>query len=220
MYKKITHNIVEEHFDGHTSLEQPIKNKIPTTTIFNEATFKNEVDLYVTKYAENIINLTNQLTGTEDELINAFEKAFVNIDDLGNITKNFYPSDLGERLNISMRSFALLTFIAVTNIKLGRDPQNNFNRMNINVADLAAIISTFNSLWNNIVLRNLFQRIVLAVGEKLKARKEKNASAEQIADSTILSQFKVFGDAVSGGIISKFPERFTQTSTSFDRNIM
>jgi hypothetical protein len=224
MYKKITHNIVEEHFDYPMPEEKSTisnnKNKIPTTTIFNEASFKKDVDSFLKTYGEKLINTADQLTGSEEDLINAFEALFVNIDDLGNTTKNFYASDLGERINITMRSLALLTFIAVNNLKLGRDPQNNFNRMNVNASDLATVLSTFNSLWDPFTVRTVLQKIVSSLQAKLKARKEKNATAEQAANTSILEQFKIFGDTVSSGIVRKFPQRFNTIATTNDKNIM
>lgn len=232
MYKKITHNIIEEHFASPMAMEKSTmiddKNRIPTTKVFNEASFKKDVESFLTNYGAKLINVADQLTGTEEDLINAFESSFVNIDDLGNTTKHFYSSDLGERINLSIRSLALLTFIAVNNLKLGRDPQNNFNRMNVNAADLALVLSSFNSLWDNLAVRAVLQKIVVILQAKLKARKEKNTASEQVADASILEQLKLFADTVSSGIIRKFPDRFTtisttsltKTSTTFDRNIM
>ena len=224
MYKKITHNIIEEHFDSPMPEEKSTivdnKSRIPTTTIFNQATFKKDVDSFLTNYAENLISMSDQVTGTEEDLIKAFESIFVNIDDLGNATKNFYSSDLGERINMNLRALALLTFVAVNNIKLGRDPTPNFNRMNNNAADLAFILSTFNSVWDNFAVRTILQKIVSGLQAKVKARKEKNSSAEQTANASILDQFKTFGDAVVSGIVRKFPNRFTVIATTPDRNIM
>lgn len=224
MYKKITHNIVEEHFGPLMPEEKATiandKSRIPTTTIFNQATFKKDVDSFLTNYAEKLIGMSDQLTGTEEDLIKEFESIFVNIDDLGNATKNFYSSDLGERINMNLRALALLTFVAVNNVKLGRDPTPNFNRMNVNAADLASVLSTFNSLWDNFAVRTILQKIVSGLQAKVKARKEKNSAAEQTANASILDQFKIFSDAVVSGIVRKFPDRFTVIATTPDRNIM
>lgn len=226
MYKKITHSIVEEHFGmpmtEETSTIPDSKNKIPTSEIFDEAKFKQDVESYLTTYGAKLINMINQLPGTEDDVIVAFEDLFKNIDDLGNMTKPFYSSDLGERININMRSIALMTFIALTNLKLGRDPQTNFSRINVNLTNLASVLSSFNSLWVNAAVRNIFTTFVSGIQAKLKAKKEKNASAEQAANSVITEQLSIFGNAFANGIISKFPERFIkpQPVTITDRDIM
>lgn len=223
MYKKITHNIIEEHFGmpmPEEKEESSSKSGIPTTTVFNEETFRKDVDTYLKKYGEKIISMLNQVTGSEEDLVKTFEELFVNIDDLGNMTKNFYASDLGERININMRSMALLSFLAINNLKLGRDPLNNFNRVNNNLTDLAMVLSTFNSLWSNSVLRATLLKLTESIFNKVKARKEKNSSAEQIANASILEQLKLFGDAISNGIVSKFPERFSITAKLSDRDIM
>ena len=226
MYKKITHNIIEEHFGMPMPEEQSTipdgKKTMPTNEVFDETKFKQEIESYLTTYGSKIINMINQLPGTEDDVIVAFEDLFKNIDDLGNITKPFYASDLGERININMRSVALLTFIAINNLKLGRDPQNNFNRMNINLTDLAQILSSFNSLWENNAVRTILTKFISGIQAKLKAKKEKNASAEQAANLVITEQLKTFGDAFFNGIKTKFPERFIKTMpvTITDRDIM
>jgi hypothetical protein len=224
MYKKITHNIIEEHF-GYPMPEEKStisdnKNKIPTTTIFNPVSFKKGIESFLTSYAERLVGMTDQVTGTEEDLIKEFELIFANVDDLGNATKNFYSSDLGERINMNLRALALLTFVAVNNVKLGRDAAPNFNRMNTNASDFAFVLSTFNSLWENFTVRTVLQKIVTGLQAKIKARKEKNSSAEQTANASILEQFKVFSDAVANGIVKKFPERFTAIATATDRNIM
>ena len=226
MYKKITHSIVEEHFGMPMSEKIEAisdgKNKIPNNEIFDEAKFKQEVDSYLTNYGDKIINMINQMPSTEDDIIIAFEDLFRNIDAFGNLTKPFYASDLAERININMRSVALLTFIAINNLKLGRDPQNNFNRMNINLADLAFVLSTFNSLWDNNTVRIILARFISGIQSKLKAKKEKNSSAEQAANLVITDQLKTFGDAFFNGIKTKFPERFTNIKpvTIADKDIM
>ena len=224
MYKKITHNIVEEHFGMpmYEEMASDGKKKIPTNEIFNQANFKQDVESYMTTYGTKLINMINQLPGTEDDLSLAFEDLFKNIDNLGNMTKPFYASDLAERININMRSIALVTFFALTNLKLGRDPQTNLNRLNTNLADFAFVLSSFNSLWDNMAVRNILTRLASGLQAKLKAKKEKNASADQTANSLITEQLTAFSNAFVNGIVNKFPERFikAQTATIAGKDIM
>lgn len=226
MYKKITHSIVEEHFGmlipEATATITDTKSKIPTNEIFDELKFKDRVESYLRNYGSKIINMINQLPGTEDDLILAFEDLFKNIDDLGNMTKPFYSSDLGERININMRSVALLTFIALTNLKIGRDPLNNFNRMNVNLTDLSLVLSTFNNLWEEVSVRSILLKLVSGIQAKSKAKKEKNTTAEQAANTVIFEQLQAFGNAFSKGIVNAFPERFIKPSTVSitDRDVM
>jgi hypothetical protein len=89
MYKKITHNIVEEHFD-HPIASQIKKtmerSTIPNNIIFDENKFKSDVNAYFIKYKAKINEMINSITGSEEALIVPFEELFDNawVDGIGN----------------------------------------------------------------------------------------------------------------------------------------
>ena len=160
MYKRITHNIIEEHFENYNEGSTKSflgKSKVPTNEIFNKNTFNDNVSAYATNYAQDIISMINSLTGTEDDLIVPFEKLYTIVDNLGNLTKPFYSSELGERINIVLRSIPLLVFMSVNSMKLGRDPQLLLDRLDSNSIVLSNALSNFNLLWNNLEIQNILK---------------------------------------------------------------
>lgn len=215
MYKKITHTIVEEHFSRsienqiRSSLStNEIRSQMPTTEIFDRNKFKNDVETYFKNYASKIISMTDATTGTEENLIIPFEELFKTIDEAGNMTKPFYSSDLGERINLSLRSLALTTFIAVSNAKTGRDPQSNFARINLLPNDLAVLLSSFNTAWNVDTVRNTLTQLMTAMQTKIKARRDKNSALEQSANASITNLLTAFASLLADGIITQHPGRF------------
>ena len=97
MYKKITHNIVEEHFDHPiaSEIKRGLERKVgaPTSTIFDAAAFRSDAANLYTNYTTKLMAILD--ASTDAELLTAIENMFVNIDAIGNITKNFYQNEKG-----------------------------------------------------------------------------------------------------------------------------
>lgn len=215
MYKKITHTIVEEHFDHPAAgqirdkLSRGLRSQVPTTEVFDQTKFRSDLSSYFSNYATKLIEMTDATTGTEDDLIMPFEELFAMIDTAGNSTKPFYASDLGERINVALRSLALTTFTAVNGAKMNRDPQSDFNRIVLLPGNLAGVMSSFNSSWDVNNIRSVMTRLLNAVQSKIKARREKNTTNEQTSNANIMETLKSFGDIFSDGLIAQNPTRFT-----------
>ena len=97
MYKKITHSIVEEHFDHPMAAKikaglKPTRKVMrdfgdediifgrPTTQTFNAVVFKADLENYLNSYTQKIIQISDTITGTEEQLVVAFEELFDFVD--------------------------------------------------------------------------------------------------------------------------------------------
>jgi hypothetical protein len=220
MYKKITHNIVEEHFD-HPIASQIKKtmerSTIPNSIIFDENKFKSDVNAYFTKYKAKINEMINSITGSEEALIVPFEELFDNawIDGIGNITKPIYASELGERINSSMRNIPITLLIMIQILRTGRDISVLARRFPGAAQEMAAALSGFNPLhWNNQEIDTLFTTITSEITNQVKARLKKDSTAEMQAAQKVASAFAMFENTLVNGIITQHPERFSRVSTA------
>jgi hypothetical protein len=218
MYKKITHNIVEEHFD-HPIAGQIKKtmerSTITNNVIFDENKFKSDVDAYFIKYKAKINEMINSITGSEESLITPFEEIFDNawVDSIGNMTKPIYASELGERINSSMRNIPITLLIMIQMLRTGRDIALLSRRFPGAAQEIAAAMSGFNPLhWSNQGIDAVFTTITSEITNQVKARLKKDSAAEMQAAQKVATAFSTFENILINGIIAQHPERFSKGS--------
>jgi hypothetical protein len=230
MYQKITHTIVEEHFNHPiaSQIKKKIeRSRIPTNEIFLESKFQEDIQDYFSTYQTAITDMINSVTENEENLVTPFENMFKTnwIDRLGNMTKSFYPSNLGETINLSLRQLALLTFYTVQLSKFGKESEATVNSLRNTTADqLAKQMESFNYLWGYDVTRMMFIDIVDNILVQTNARLKKDSATDQIAKDDLARLFLRFEDFFVTGIPSQFPYRFTNSMVTAtienDRDIM
>jgi hypothetical protein len=230
MYKKITHNIVEEHFDHPVASQikkSMTRSKIPNNEVFSEIKFRSDINSYFENYKSRINSMINSATGTEEDLIKPFEEIFNNswVDGLGNMTKPIYFSELGERINSAFRSFPVTLLIMIQLLKTGRDITASTRRFVGARDDLSIALNNFNPAWQNTAISSLFTTITTEMINQVKARLKKDSNAELQSAQQIAQAFETFENAFVNGIISQHPERFSISTpviapTSYNRDIM
>lgn len=215
MYKKITHTIVEEHFDHPLSnqIRKSIsrfesRSGVPTTEIFDPTKFRSDLDNSFKNYATKLIEMTDAVTGTEESLVMPFEELFLTVDTAGNATKPFYPSELGEQINEALRSVALTVFAAVNSAKINRDPQGEFVRNGQWSNNLTNSLIGYNNSWIFNTIITVLNRIYNSLLAKIRARKEKNVTVEQELNKTIMDSLMEFSKLLADGIVTQYPNRF------------
>jgi hypothetical protein len=218
MYKKITHTIVEEHFDhpiGGQIKKTIERSRVPTTEIFDEDEFKLEVANFFKNYKENLINIADASNGTEEELVNALESSLINIENFLTIFKKFYVTPPAERIGISLRLFPVLLVGAINQLKAGLDPAFWTNRISGQVVnDISAVLSALNQgAWNYNSVNSVWSDVVSNLILKIKAKIKKDAAQDQTATRMINSKLSDFEKILVDGIIKQFPERFTRKAT-------
>lgn len=219
MYKKITHTIVEEHFDHPiaTQIKKTIhRSEIPNNEIFSESKFRSEVKDYFDHYLTDLTGIIESVTGTEEDLVVPFERIFNNeyIDTLGNMTKAIYPSFMGEKINEGLRRMILISFVLSQQLRMGREPQYMMNTFaNVVQNDMATILNGYNINWPYNTVQALLGEIGDNILAEMKARIKKDSSAEKAAADKLASLFTTFGNTLVDGIVKHHPERFTTSAT-------
>lgn len=227
MYKKITHNIVEEHFDHPiaSQIKKSMEKKTITNEVFSETKFRSDVNAYFEKYRNSLNSLITSSAGTDDEFLSAFDNMFRTawIDDLGNLSKAIYLTEFGERLNENMRILATSLFLVLQSLKVGKEPVVLSGRMQFFANDLAGNLNAFNPAWTFNIVNPLLNGIIIDLLNQAKAKTAKNLALEQQLAQKVATGFDTLAKTLIDGMISQNPERFNRAAIprSFnDRNVM
>jgi hypothetical protein len=218
MYRKITHNIVEEHFDHpmaneiKSSMER--RSGVPSDTIFDKDTFAADVEASVDSYANNLIEMIKMSPGADEQFIQAFERIFTTVDDLGTIAKEFYQFELGERINIMLRGMAAAAYSQSIASKFGKEDFAGVARLRSVPLDAANLLSYYNPTdWEYQGVKALFTELSDAVIGLIKFVQSKDQTKIEDATATIRDRFNKFAKAFVLGTENRFPERFAQPAT-------
>lgn len=230
MYKKITHTIVEEHFDHPiaSQIKKTIdRSRIPTTEIFSESKFRADVHNYFLTLQSYLTEMTDSVNKPEQYLIAAFENMFKDnwIDGLGNMTKPFYFSDFSEVMNVTMRQLAIVTSSMVQNVQSGKETRNLVDIFRNQEASLIAeAMGSVNYSWRYAEIRKMFVDIVINILAETSKKWNKDTVNEQIAKDNLAGLFSMFERIFVEGIITQFPNRFTSSTApstmSNNRDVM
>jgi hypothetical protein len=215
MYKKITHTIVEEHFDhpmANQIKKSMDKSKITTDEIFLESKFRSDTNSYIKMLQDKFSGMISSVTGTEEDLVTPFEDLFRDnkIDNLGNMTKPLYASEFGERINEAMRVYATSLLIIVQLLKYGKDITFASTRLNFASNDIAQVMSNFNNAWNYQIVNSLLTNLTAEMLKQIKAKLKKDAGADADAARNINQLFSTFESSFVNGIIAQHPDRFAR----------
>ena len=222
MYKKITHTIVEEHFDHpiagqiKKTIERSRRSRITNNEILSESKFRDEVHSYFQTYFNHLDSLINSITGPQETFLIEFDNFFKTpwIDDLGNLTGPIYQTEFGEKINEAMRMMATTIFTGLQLIKEGKDYGSVFNRINFITNDLAQTLQTFNSAWQYQTTNGLINGLFVDLLNMAKAKMSKNTAQQQQLLQKITANWAAFEKILVDGIIAQHPGRFTKSMTS------
>lgn len=228
MYKKITHTIVEEHFDHPiaSQIKKSLAKKTITNDIFTETKFRTDVRDYFSTYINHVIAFIDSVGGTDQDILNNFDNFYKTawIDDLGNMTKSIYFTEFGERLNESFRMIPTTLLTALQSIKDGKDIGPSGSKAQFITNELTQNLTNFNTNWPYQTINNLIGQLFLDWFALAKAKIAKNTTLDQQLTQKIMANWATFEKTFVDGIIAQHPERFTKattlSTTSNSRDIM
>ena len=225
MYKKITHNIVEEHFDHPLAAKikaglKPTRRVIqdfgdediifgrPTTEIFNKADFIARLGTYLNNYTQKIIQIGDSTAGTEEQLVNAFEELFNFVDEVGDFFDPFYSRELGERVTTSFRHIASMSTMLSHAVKAGFDTSPWIRSLNGAVSVGGPMIN-YNTVWNSTVIQTPMSEFLNAIIKRTEAVKANDTEQVTQLTSNLYLYIGIFKNIIADGITQQFPQRFT-----------
>ena len=212
MYKRITHNITEEHFDHplSTQIKKSImKSKFSETQVFNTEEFRMQVNFNMNEYSSKLNKILDGVLTPESDIVTAFTSIFTNIDKMGDLSKSFFPVEFAERLVQSMRAWAIYSLMMVHKAKIGQDYALYKNNISTTSDELIDNFRDFDSAMPVLDFSPSITRIARNINDKVDAKVANNTNSIEYASADLVTNFITFANAYSNGIISKFPNRFT-----------
>ena len=229
MYKKITHNIVEEHYDHpmaakiRAGLRPTLTRKVmpmlnmndeediifgrPTTEIFKKDEFKQNLESYLSNYTQKLIAITDSVVGTEEQLVTAFEELFDSIDNVKNSFNPFYNRELGEKITTSFRHIASSVTMVTHSVKAGFDYEPWVRSLNMAVT--LAPLNNFNDRWVPYTYQNPIRKFNFDIVRRINAVKAADQAGMDQATTDVTASMMAFKDVIYNGITQQFPQRFT-----------
>jgi hypothetical protein len=228
MYKKITHNIVEEHYDHplaakiKAGLRPTITQKVrrdfedediifgrPTTEIFNKDIFKSNLENYLNTYTQKIIQISDTTAGTEEQLVDAYEELFDFVDNVKNFFNPFYNRELGERITTLFRQIASTSALLSHAAKAGYDQTPWRNSIRNAGLGFGGSMINYNTSWTNPVIQEPMIEYLTALITRTNAVKAGDSALIQQSTTDLYNKINVVKDVLYNGIIQQFPQRFT-----------
>ena len=220
MYKRLTHTIVEEHFDHPMAakIKAGLKNRNrvdskvsrPTTEIMNEDTFRQSVDAYFDAFYAKMNRISDAITETDDQLINSFEDLFSMIWKVKDVFNPFYQAELGERVSNSFGHMGLTYTMIVHLLKAGLDTRMWENSINQSSDSIANYISRYNQFLDYFYVRTQIESFNNHLVDRARAIKNGDNAAKELAETSSHELLMKFKTAIVDGIIKQFPDRFTK----------
>ena len=227
MYKKITHSIVEEHFEHpmaakiKAGLRPTITRKVrkefeneedlifgrPTTEIFNKEEFRQNLESYINNYTQKLIEITNSVYGTEEQLVAPFEELFDIVDNVKNFFNPFYNRELGENIATTFRHIATSVTLITHSAKAGFDITQWIRTLNLSSG--VAPLNNYNDKWPIYSYQNPIRKFNFDIVRRITAVKDKNQAEIDRSTADIIESMTTFRDVIFNGITQQFPQRFT-----------
>jgi hypothetical protein len=236
MYKKITHNIMEEHFahplaaDLKKKVEKlnpapiPVKPTLKSTIMI---TPENQLHMHSHEFFGKLVwGIRNYIIS---DLATAPDAAYIksrllkDIKDLGTILTTYYSKKIGDDAVQHLTAFANVVTELVIAAKAGKDITKLTASAFGHLDDLASVISVANPAhWPEAVVKEFLHTYFTHVIEQVTARIKKDWDADMVASTKgsnvltsgpvsegILKGMPDFANVFAEGIIKQFPQVFT-----------
>lgn len=226
MYKKITHTIVEEHFDHPMAAD--VKSRVdscspsmPAMAVnFSQAIkFRLDSRNYFSALQTKVRNLIIDLVEPKDETTTGVKLADVvdTINRLGSVASTYYGASAGNELIKLLKDFALAAADHVKILKAGGDAAAAKIKCAEAVGAIAKFLSTANpDFWPEAAVTKIFTEYADALLSQATALIKKDAKA--VLDAENLQHDIIMGnsmgtvglaDIFATGIIRQFPDQFS-----------
>jgi len=215
MYKRVTHTITEEHF-GHPMaveikqvVDKTVKPPKPKMEPAAASKFKADVENYFLALAANLKEVSKAIVANDATKTVETEKVlFDHIDDLGNLFKNYYGVEFGEKLNQNLRTTAFIMIAIAKNLKNKLDIRDWRSRFDAVRSDIGNMLYQYNNTWNqpaqNILLQQIFDQLVAHTQDIVNG----SESAVELSANRLNNVLSVFANGLITGTIQHYPERF------------
>ena len=215
MYKKITHTIVEEHFDHPMGVN--IASDVKTgrhmsrpriAEIMSSSQFKSFVDNYFIEMEDKLVTLCN---ATFDDSLD-FQSALANAMDyeiLGDTLGKYYDIELQERFNQQIGNAVMQLVYYWRNSIRKFDNREVLSRIKLQSWAMGQVVAQYNNFWDRDIVRTLFDDFFGEFINLGNAKLAKNKANETAALDRIAANGPKLSNYIANGVLQQMPELFT-----------
>lgn len=215
MYKKITHTIVEEHFDHPMAvgIASNVKTGRPMgrsqlAEIMSAAQFKSFVDNYFIDTEDKLVAFAN---ATFDDNLD-FQAAIANAMDyeaLGNTLGKYYDIELQERFNQNM-GIAIMQLLYYWRNSIRKfDNKETVARIKQQAWAMGLVLAQYNNFWDRDILRTHLDDFFGEFINLGNAKVAKNKATETAVLDKIAAAGSKLSNYLANGVLQNHPELFT-----------
>jgi predicted Zn-dependent protease with MMP-like domain len=214
MYKKITHTIVEEHFDHPMSVGIAANVGLPKlgrhslAEVMSSGQFKTYVDNYIMETEDKLVEFAN---ATFDESLD-FQSAIanaMNYEALGDTLGKYYGIEFQERFNQGIGNSIMQLLYYWRNSIRKFDNKETMARIKTQTWGQAQMMSQFNNYWDRDIVRVLLDDFFGEFVNLGNAKLAKNKANETAALDRIAAAGSKLSNYLANGVIQQHPESFT-----------
>lgn len=214
MYKKITHTIVEEHFDHPmgvgiaANVGMPKSMRHSLAEIMPTGQFKTFVDNYFIKSEDALIDLANATFDESLDFQAALAKA-MEYEGLGDMLEKYYDVEFKERFNQQLNNAILQLLFYWRNTIRKFDNKDTLNRIKTSGWAAGMLLNQYNNYWDRDIGRTLFDDFFQELINLGNAKFAKNKANETAAMDRLSAAGSKLSNYISTGAIQNHPEFFT-----------
>jgi hypothetical protein len=214
MYKKITHTIVEEHFDHPmgvgiaANVGLPKLGRHTVAEVMSSGQFKTYVDNYFMETEDKLVEFAN---ATFDESLD-FQSAIanaMNYESLGNTLGKYYDIEFQERFNQNMGISIMQLLYYWRNSIRKLDNKETMTRIKNQAWAISQMMNQYNNYWDRDILRTLLDDFLGEFVNLGNAKLAKNKANETAALDRIAAAGSKLSNYVANGVIQQHSELFS-----------
>lgn len=224
MYKKITHQITEEHFDHpmgmdiKATIEHSGRRRPMAVDSASAMKFKSDAQKYFSDYLWRIRSyIVSYIDGPGEDLATIESQLFKDIENISSLVKQYYGGGAAIKFDMALKDITLALIDVIKAVKAGQDtvaPQAKAVQMIDVLAQLLAMANPVH--WPASAVNSILDAAAAAWVSQARARLNKDWVADvaaSVLDRNIILSGQAdgtpgFADVFALGVINQFPDRF------------
>jgi hypothetical protein len=144
----------------------------------------------------------------------AAKRLLKNQEDIGNAVAQYYGKDAGDKLTRMLKEHILIAVDLIKAAKTHNDSkfQDADRKWDRNAEEIAEFLSKANPNWPKATLTDMMRMHLTTTKNEVTARLNKNWEDDVRAFDAVYDHILKMSDALSGGIIKQFPDRFSSST--------
>jgi hypothetical protein len=229
MYKKVTHEIVEEHYAQHPMLALPMTEIVPgaelPVAVMNEATlvFRMDSRSLWAKYAWSLLNYSISMNAGLPGTAQVETRLLRSARALGDFITPYYGIEAGNEFGDKLAAIAKIGAEVVDAVKDRRSLDEFYAIWSNLIEDLAKFLNELNpSQWPEKLLEEMFTGLVTGWSRAIQTRynEDWNNNEDALDDlnrvvvtgiaNHVNKGYSSIADVISRGIIAQYPVLFVK----------